>query len=111
MVDMDSWCPSCGYSVEPGTRFCGGCGEPLAAPPGVSADEPSTLPLQAAQPAPGPGYPPSGPEGGSTTPLPAPVTGQAPPPSGTPASWPPPPPPSFGSAAAYAGAPGPAGQA
>jgi hypothetical protein len=31
MVGMDSWCPSCGYSVEPGTRFCNGCGQQFAA--------------------------------------------------------------------------------
>jgi len=29
MVGMDgSWCPSCGYSVQPGTQFCGSCGGP-----------------------------------------------------------------------------------
>ena len=25
-------CPRCGFPAEPGARFCGGCGQPVAAP-------------------------------------------------------------------------------
>ncbi len=55
MVGMDSWCPSCGYSVDPGTRFCGGCGQQLAAEDGASAAQSSTVTVQS-PPAPFPGH-------------------------------------------------------
>jgi hypothetical protein len=89
MVDMDEWCPGCGYSVDPGTRFCGGCGQPLAAESGApvaqspawrsAGPQSSTVTMQA--PAPYPVYPSPG-----GTPLSAP-----PPPSGSPLPYPPPP--------------------
>jgi len=91
MVGMDSWCPSCGYSVEPGTRFCGGCGQQLAAEGGVPAVQSPTVTAQS----------PAGPFHGQTVPaaLPAPVAPSAgatspaapPPPAGAPAPFPPPP--------------------
>jgi hypothetical protein len=82
MVGMDGWCPSCGYSVEPGTRFCGGCGQQLAPADGAPA---SPYPTATGQ---SPGGPFQG-QAGPASPLPAPPA--APPPVGSPASWPPPP--------------------
>jgi hypothetical protein len=108
MVDMDSWCPNCGYSVEPGTRFCGGCGYQFAAQSGVPATQSSTVTMQAPPP-PYPGYPgyPAGP------PLSAPVASPAgpsqsapPPPSGSPLPYPPPPAPGQPAPGAYPGQPG-----
>jgi hypothetical protein len=58
MVQMDSWCPSCGYSVEPGTRFCGGCGYQFGPGGDASSAGPSTVTVQA--PAPFQGYPAPG---------------------------------------------------
>jgi hypothetical protein len=92
MVGMDSWCPSCGYSVEPGTRFCGGCGTQLAAEDGAPVGQSPTVTLQSpVGPFPGHGAPPA-------LPGPPPPTGSAdllpatpPPPVGSPAAWPPPP--------------------
>jgi len=83
MVEMDSWCPSCGYSVEPSTRFCGGCGYQLG-PGGEASPGGSTVTMQA--PGPFRGYPPPGPP----APMSAPVAGP-PPPSGSPLPYPPPP--------------------
>ena len=87
MVEMDSWCPSCGYSAEPGTRFCGGCGYQLGPGGDASPADPSTVAVQVRQPFPGyqPGGPPAPPP-----PLGAPV-GAPPPPSGSPLPYPPPP--------------------
>lgn len=96
MVEMDSWCPSCGYSLEPGTRFCGGCGYQLGPGGDAPAAGSSTPAMQA--PAPFHGYPPPG---GTAAPSPPaapmsapvavqPVTGP-PPPSGSPLPYPPPP--------------------
>jgi hypothetical protein len=79
MAGMDGWCPSCGYSVEPGTRFCGGCGQQLAAADGALVPPLPTATIQA------PGGPFQG-QAAPASPLPAP-----PPPAGSPASWPPPP--------------------
>ena len=109
MVDLDGWCPNCGYSVEPGTRFCGGCGQQFAAEQGTPSGrspaahsamaQSSTVTMQA--PAPYPGYPsPAG------SPLSAPVApslaagpvagpGAPPPPSGSPLPYPPPPAPGY----------------
>ena len=80
MVGMDSWCPSCGYSVEPGTRFCGGCGQQLAAEDGASATPSSTVTMQSPA-APFPGYPAPAGQMGATPP----------PPAGSPLPYPPPP--------------------
>jgi len=85
MVGMDgSWCPSCGYSVQPGTQFCGSCGQQLAAPVGAA-----------------PGQPPAGTThtpamGQQFLSAPPPSGGPTPPPpsAGTRSGWPPPPPPS-----------------
>ncbi len=121
MVDMDNWCPNCGYSVDPGTRFCGGCGHQVgghqvAGQPGAPVAQESTVSMQA----------PAGPfnryqaHGGSplSAPVapPAPLTppppapGPPPPPSGSPLPYPPPPggPPAPGPPApgGYPGAPG-----
>ncbi|MGH3208129.1 MAG: zinc ribbon domain-containing protein [Trebonia sp.] len=86
---MDSWCPSCGYSVEPGTRFCGGCGQQLAAEDGASATPSSTVTMQSPG-APFPGYPASAapPAAGQ---MPAPMGATPPPPAGSPMPYPPPP--------------------
>ena len=73
MVDMDSWCPSCGYSIDPATRFCGGCGQQLD-----GSGQSSTVTMKSPA-APFPGY-------AAPAALPAP-----PPPAGAPMSWPPPP--------------------
>jgi hypothetical protein len=85
---MDSWCPSCGYSAEPGTRFCGGCGYQL----GPGGDAPSagqsTVTVQA--PPPFHGYPPPGAPLAPPAPMSAPVAAP-PPPSGSPLPYPPPP--------------------
>ena len=78
MVGMDSWCPSCGYSVEPGTRFCNGCGYQFAA----AAQSGAALmpsPTVTAQSLPGPFQ-------GSPTQVSAP-----PPMAGSRSAWPPPP--------------------
>ena len=90
MVGMDGWCPSCGYSVEPGTRFCGGCGQQLAAEDGASATPSSTVTMQS-QGAPFQGYgapaaPPA--SGGQMSP---PLGAAPPPPAGSPLPYPPPP--------------------
>ena len=82
MVEMDSWCPTCGYSVEPGTRFCGGCGYQLGPGGEASPVGSSTVAMQA--PAPFHGYPPP------PAPMSAPVAAP-PPPSGSPLPYPPPP--------------------
>lgn len=86
---MDSWCPSCGYSVEPGTRFCGGCGQQLTAGDGAPAAQPPLVTMQSPLTS-FPGQAASG------APLSAPVMPSAPPlpppPAGSPAPWPPPPP-------------------
>ena len=50
MADMDSWCPSCGYSIDPATRFCGGCGQQLD-----GSGQSSTVTMKS-PPAPFPGY-------------------------------------------------------
>src|SRR5215472_5914327 len=42
---FSSACPSCGAKVEPGSRFCDGCGAPLA-----SASRPATRPSHLASP-------------------------------------------------------------
>jgi hypothetical protein len=86
MVEMDSWCPSCGYSVEPGTRFCGGCGYQLGPAGDASSTGSSTVTMQA--PEPFHGYPPPAATGGFRPPA---VPLSAPPPSGSPLPWPPPP--------------------
>ena len=88
MVEMDSWCPSCGYSVEPSTRFCGGCGYQLG--PGGDAS-PGGSTVTVAVPAPFHGYPPPGPAAPMSAPVAAPL--------GQPAALP---------AAAGPGSPGPA---
>ena len=90
MVEMDSWCPSCGYSAEPGTRFCGGCGYQLGPGGDASPGGSSTVAMQA--PAPFHGYPPPGPM-------------SAPPPSGSPLPYPPPPMPGSPAPAAFGGQP------
>jgi hypothetical protein len=84
MVGMDSWCPSCGYSVEPGTRFCGGCGQQLAAEDGAPATPSSTVTMQSPG-APFPGYQ------APAAPPPAGQPGTPPPPAGSPLPYPPPP--------------------
>jgi hypothetical protein len=90
MVGMDGWCPSCGYSVEPGTRFCGGCGQQLAAEDGASATPSSTVTVQSPG-APFQGYAapaaPSAPGGQ----MPPPPGATPPPPAGSPLPYPPPP--------------------
>jgi hypothetical protein len=91
MVGSDSWCPSCGYSVDPGTRFCGGCGQQLAAD-GASAGQSSPVTMQS-PPAAFPGYPASAALPAPVGSLPPPPAGSAPPPpAGNPLPWPPPPP-------------------
>src|SRR5271165_6167688 len=119
MTAMDgSWCPGCGYALEPGTRFCVTCGQPVAAaagaPPSPAAPPTVTMQSQAAgfppaqppgyqpypPPAPGaPGYPPAPPASDSRLPWPPPPgsqppaslppAGQAPPPGGYPPGGPP----------------------
>ena len=95
MVSMDgSWCPSCGYSAQPGTQFCVSCGQQLtaAAPVGAAQGQPPTVtvqspsmgqrPLSAPPMMPMPpanGQPPSG----GPTPPPPPADSRLP--------WPPPP--------------------
>ena len=86
MVGMDGWCPSCGYSVEPGTRFCGGCGQQLAAEDGASATPSSTVTVQSPG-APFQGYAAPAPGGQMSPPLGA----APPPPAGSPLPYPPPP--------------------
>ena len=89
MVQMDSWCPSCGYSVEPGTRFCGGCGYQFGPGGNASPAGPSTVTMQA--PAPFQGYPPPGVPLPPPAPMPMPAPVAAPPPpSGSPLPYPPP---------------------
>jgi len=88
MVEMDNWCPSCGYSAEPGTRFCGGCGYQLGPGGDASSAGPSTVTMQA--PAPFHGYPPPGMPSAPPAPMSAPVAAP-PPPSGSPLPYPPPP--------------------
>ena len=88
MADMDSWCPSCGYSVEPGTRFCNGCGHEFTDQPGAGVAQSPAVSMQASAGS-YPGYgAPAGP------PLPAPSASlppAPPPPSGNPLPYPPPP--------------------
>jgi hypothetical protein len=79
MVGMDSWCPSCGYSVEPGTRFCNGCGHQFAAA-AQSGAGPAPSPTVTTQSL-------SAPFLGSPTQVSAPP----PPAAGSRMSWPPPP--------------------
>ena len=87
MVDMDSWCPFCGYSIEPGTQFCGSCGQQIAASDGVPRTQSSTVTTQSpGAPYPGYGAPAAPPV--SAGPLSAPTP---PPPFGSPTGWPPPP--------------------
>ena len=88
MVEMDSWCPSCGYSAEPGTRFCGGCGYQLG--PGGDASPAGSATAAVQAPAPFHGYPPPGAPSAPPPPMGAPVSAP-PPPSGTPLPYPPPP--------------------
>src|SRR6185437_1349535 len=90
MVGMDSWCPSCGYSVEPGTRFCGGCGQQIAAQDGASAAQSSTVTMQS-PPAPFPGYAAPAALPAPVAPMPAPAAPAPPPPAGSPLPWAPPP--------------------
>jgi hypothetical protein len=80
MVGMDSWCPSCGYSVEPGTRFCNGCGHQFtAAAQSGAGSAPSPTVTQQSLPAPFLGSPTQ-------------VSAPPPPPAaGSRMSWPPPP--------------------
>jgi hypothetical protein len=80
MVGMDSWCPSCGYSVEPGTRFCSGCGRQFAAGDGGSAAQSSAVTMLSPG-APFPGYAAPPPP---ANPLSAPVTATPHPPVGSP---------------------------
>jgi hypothetical protein len=96
MVGMDSWCPSCGYSVEPGTRLCGGCGQQLAVEGGASGTQSSTASTVTLQPpaAPFPGY--QAPAArlalpAAADPRSAPPAALPPPPAGSPVPWPPPP--------------------
>jgi hypothetical protein len=97
MVSMDgSWCPSCGYSVQPGTLFCGSCGQQLAAPVGAAPVQPPTVTVQSLpmgnqplsappmMPMPATAQPPQGPQNGPPTPPPPPAAGSRLP-------WPPPP--------------------
>ena len=70
MVGMDSWCPSCRHSVEPGSRFCVGCGRQFAAGGGGSAAQSSTVTMLS----PGPPFP-----GYAAPPLSAPLTATPPP--------------------------------
>jgi len=79
MVGMDSWCPSCGYSVEPGTRFCNGCGHQFTAAAQSGAGLASS-PTVTAQSLPAPFL-------GSPTQVSAPP----PPAAGSRMPWPPPP--------------------
>ena len=107
MVSMDgSWCPSCGYSVQPGTQFCASCGQQLAAPVGAAPMQPPTVTMQSPSmghqplsappmmpmpPQPATAQPPRGPQNGAPTPPPPPPNSRLP--------WPPPP----GGAPALAG--------
>ena len=74
MVGMDSWCPSCGHSVGPSTRFCGNCGRQFAGGDGGFAAQSSTVTPLSSAPAtvrtPGVTLPPF--------PPPPPAPGQAP---------------------------------
>jgi hypothetical protein len=88
MVAMERWCPSCGYSVEPSTRFCGGCGQQLGAEDGASATPSSTVTMQS-PPAPFPGYP--SPADPMSAPVGMPPAAAPPPPAGSPLPYPPPP--------------------
>jgi hypothetical protein len=100
MVSMDgSWCPSCGYSVQPGTQFCSSCGQRLPAPVGVGPAQPPTVTAQS--PSIG-GQPLSAPP---LMPMP-PQTGAPQPPQGGP--MPPPPPPAPDSRLPWPPPPGPA---
>src|SRR5277367_2244421 len=84
MVGMDgSWCPSCGYSVQPGTQFCGSCGQQLAAPGGAAPGQPPAVTTQS--PAMGQQFLPAPPPSGGPTPPPPPANSRS--------AWPPPPPP------------------
>ena len=74
MVGMEIWCPSCGYSVDPGTRFCGGCGQQVAAEASAPRVPSSTVTTQSPA-APFPGYAPPPPPAGSPTTWPPPPTG------------------------------------
>src|SRR5580693_7073714 len=84
MVGMDgSWCPSCGYSVQPGTQFCGSCGQQLAAPVGAAQGQPPSVASQS--PAMGQQLLSAPPPSGGPTPPPPPADSRS--------AWPPPPPP------------------
>src|SRR5580693_8885146 len=84
MVGMDgSWCPSCGYSVQPGTQFCGSCGQQLAAPVGAAQGQPPAVTAQS--PAMGQQFLSAPPPSGGPTPPPPPADSRS--------AWPPPPPP------------------
>jgi len=72
--------------VEPGTRFCGGCGRQFAAGDGGSAAQSSTVTMLSPG-APFPGYAAPPPP---ANPLSAPVTATSPPPAGSPLSSAPP---------------------
>ena len=37
---LEQVCPACGTILPPGRKFCGGCGQPLTAPPGAGQAEP-----------------------------------------------------------------------
>ena len=93
MVGMDgSWCPSCGYSVHPGTQFCGSCGQQLAAQGGAAPGQPPAVTTQS--PAMGQQFlsaPPA--SGGPTPPPPSGGPTPPPPPPNSRSAWPPPPPP------------------
>src|SRR6516164_10504120 len=89
-----SWCPGCGYAVEPGTRFCVTCGQPVAAAATVSpapATQPTvTMKSQAAESPPPGGFPPPAPAlpapgGAAPSAYPPPPSAYPPPPSGYPA--------------------------
>lgn len=79
MVGMDNWCPSCGYSVEPGTRFCNSCGQQFAAPAqsGAALTPSPTVTAQSL---------PASYHGAPTQ-----VSAPPPPTAGSRAAWPPPP--------------------
>jgi len=96
MVSMDgSWCPSCGYSVQPGTQFCNSCGQQLAAPSGAAPAPSPTVTMQSPptgrqplsappmMPMPATAQPPQGPQNGPPTPPPPNSDSRLP--------WPPPP--------------------
>ena len=65
-----SWCPVCGHSVQPGTGFCVGCGQPIAASVGATQEQfppyppPPSSDSRLPWPPPGGQAPPSLPPGG-----------------------------------------------